>query len=167
MLTNQEIAEDLVRQFGEDGITNPVEHYGILNVETTADRIIAVVEYLHRHPRFKFNFLTDMAGIHFPDAKGKELGMIYHLHSWENNVRVMVKVFVPIENPVLPTLVNVFACANWMEREAYDFFGFHFEGHPNLIRILNVEEMDYFPMRKEYPLEDATRKDKIDELFGR
>lgn len=167
MLTNQEIADDLIRQFGEDAITNPVEHYGLLNVETTADRIVAVVEYLQKHPGFKFNFLTDLAGIHFPDAKGKELGVIYHLHSWENNVRLMVKVFVPIENPVVPTLVNVFACANWMEREAYDFFGFIFEGHPNLLRILNIEEMDYFPMRKEYPMEDATRQDKIDALFGR
>lgn len=167
MITNQELVDDLVGKFGGDVIFNPVENYGLLNLETTADHILAVVKYLYEHPRFKFQFLTDLAGIHFPDVKGKELGVIYHLHSLENNVRLIIKLYVPIENPVVPTLTGQFACANWMEREAYDFFGFDFEGHPNLIRILNVEEMDYFPMRKEYPLEDATRKDKIDELFGR
>jgi NADH-quinone oxidoreductase subunit C len=54
-----------------------------------------------------------------------------------------------------------------MERETYDFYGVNFVGHPNLKRILNVDEMDYFPMRKEFPLEDQTRIDKDDEMFGR
>lgn len=54
-----------------------------------------------------------------------------------------------------------------MERETYDFFGVQFIGHPNLIRVLNVDEMDYFPLRKEYPVEDQTRADKDDEMFGR
>ena len=52
-----------------------------------------------------------------------------------------------------------------MEREAYDFYGIQFTGHPNLKRILNVDELNYFPMRKEYPLEDGTREDKHDEFF--
>ena len=54
-----------------------------------------------------------------------------------------------------------------MERETFDFFGIHFVGHPNLKRILNVDEMEYFPMRKEFPLEDQTRIDKDDAMFGR
>ncbi len=167
MLTNQEVAEDLVRKFGEDVIFNVVENYGLLNVEIPVGSLLPVMEYLYHHPTFRFQFLTDLAGIHFPDAKGKELGVIYHLHSLEHNARLILKLYVPVEEPKVPTLTNLFACANWMEREAYDFYGFQFEGHPNLIRILNVEDMDYFPFRKEYPLEDATRKDKIDELFGR
>lgn len=89
------------------------------------------------------------------------------LHSWTNNVRVRIKVYVPIAEPNVPTLTNLFASANWMERESFDFFGINYVGHPNLKRILNIEDMDYHPMRKEYPLEDATREDKIDALFGR
>jgi NADH-quinone oxidoreductase subunit C len=54
-----------------------------------------------------------------------------------------------------------------MERETYDFFGIHFEGHPNLTRILNVDDLDVFPLRKEYRLEDGTRTDKDDRFFGR
>jgi NADH-quinone oxidoreductase subunit C len=80
---------------------------------------------------------------------------------------LVIKVFVPTENPSVPTLTPLFACANWMERETFDFYGILYTGHPNLQRILNIDEMDYFPMRKEYPLEDATREDKIDALFGR
>jgi len=78
-----------------------------------------------------------------------------------------VKTFTSIEKPQIDTLTNLFSAANWMERETFDFFGIEFIGHPNLIRILNVEYMDYFPMRKEYPLEDQTRKDKDDRFFGR
>lgn len=69
--------------------------------------------------------------------------------------------------PHAPTATGLWSSANWMERETYDFFGIIFEGHPNLKRILNVDEMTIFPLRKEYPLEDNTRKDKNDELFGR
>jgi NADH-quinone oxidoreductase subunit C len=61
----------------------------------------------------------------------------------------------------------MFETSNWLEREAYDFYGVNFVGHPNLIRIMNVEEMDYHPLRKEYPLEDQSRIDKDDNMFGR
>ena len=64
-------------------------------------------------------------------------------------------------------MTDLFAGANWMERETYDFFGIEFVGHPDLRRILNEDSMDYFPMRKEYALEDATREDKDDRYFGR
>ena len=70
-------------------------------------------------------------------------------------------------DPVVPTLTDLYNAANWMERETYDFYGVIFTGHPNLIRILNVEDMDYFPMRKQYPVEDGTREDKTDLFFGR
>lgn len=64
-------------------------------------------------------------------------------------------------------MTHLWPAANWMERETYDFFGVEFVGHPDLRRILNVDDMDYFPLRKQYPLEDGTRTDKEDEFFGR
>ena len=113
-----------------------------------------------------FIFLTDLCGIHYPEQE-KELGVIYHLHNLVDNKRLRLKTFVTKANPQIESIVSVFSGANWMERETFDFYGVDFVGHPNLIRILNVEYMDYHPMRKEYPLEDATRTDKDDRFFGR
>lgn len=92
---------------------------------------------------------------------------MYQLHSMRHNYRVRIKVFFPIADPVMPTLTDLYAAANWMERETFDFYGVQFTGHPNLTRILNIEEMEYHPMLKQYPLEDQTREDKIDTYFGR
>jgi NADH-quinone oxidoreductase subunit C len=78
-----------------------------------------------------------------------------------------MKIYVPSEAPNVYTATGLFSSANWMERETYDFFGVQFVGHPDLRRVLNVDEMDYFPLRKEFPLEDQTRIDKDDEMFGR
>jgi NADH-quinone oxidoreductase subunit C len=129
-------------------------------------RIVELLKLLYNDDELKFQFLTTLCGIHYPDAE-QQLGMVYHLHSFKNNLRIRFKSFTNIEDPVYPSATAVFETANWMEREAYDFFGIQFTGHPNLKRILNVEEMDYFPMRKEYRLEDATREDKDDKMFGR
>jgi NADH-quinone oxidoreductase subunit C len=67
----------------------------------------------------------------------------------------------------MPTATKIWPAANWMERETYDFYGILFGDHPNLQRILNVEDMTDFPMRKDFPLEDQTREDKDDSMFGR
>ena len=83
------------------------------------------------------------------------------------NVRIRVKTYLPINNPEIQSITGLFASANWMERETFDFYGIIFKGHPNLKRILNVEYLDYFPLRKEYPLEDPTREDKDNRFFGR
>jgi NADH-quinone oxidoreductase subunit C len=165
-MTNQQIAEDIVAKFGENAHSFE-EPWGLLTLTTNRQNIISLLEYLKQHENFRFNFLTDLTGIHLPDNKGVEFGVIYHLHSLENNVRIRIKVFLSQDDIHIPTAITIWPTANWMERETYDFFGILFDGHPNLIRILNIEEMDYFPMRKEYALEDATREDKIDALFGR
>ena len=69
--------------------------------------------------------------------------------------------------PQVDTIIDLFSCANWMERETWDFYGIVFKGHPQLKRILNMDEMISFPMRKEFPLEDSGRTDKDDRFFGR
>lgn len=166
MITNQEMAEELVKTFG-DAVFDFEEPFELLTLTSTREQIIPIIEFLFNHENYKVQFLTDLTGIHFPDSEGAEFAVVYHLHSLIHNFRIRIKVFLDKNDLHIPTLTPLYSSANWMERETYDFFGIIFDGHPNLKRILNIEEMDYFPMRKEYPLEDATRNDKIDALFGR
>lgn len=162
-LTNEMIQQKLTEKFG-DQLTEWETPYGLLTFRAPADMNLKVLQHLYE---MGFQFLTDLTGVHFPDRKGEELSVVYHLHNLVDNIRLRLKIYVPVEKPDVYTATKLFSGANWMERETYDFFGFNFIGHPNLIRILNVDEMDYFPMRKEYQMEDPTRVDKDDEMFGR
>lgn len=166
MLSNQFIVEELASQFGAE-VAEFEEPFGLLTLSTTKKSLLDVLKYLRDEDRLVFNFLTDVTALHTPDVVGREFCVVYHLHSFTNGVRVRVKVFLSKENLDIPTATSLWASANWMERETFDFYGINFVGHPKLKRILNMEDMDYHPMRKEYPLEDATREDKIDALFGR
>lgn len=166
MLTNEEVAQTIINQFGET-VGDFDDPYDLLTFSTTRDQIIPLISYLKSDQALQFNFLTDITAVHYPDSEGKEFCVVYHLHSLTNNFRVRIKVFLAADYVHIPTMTPLFASANWMERETFDLFGILFDGHPDLRRILNMEEMDYYPMRKEYPLEDSTREDKIDALFGR
>jgi NADH-quinone oxidoreductase subunit C len=166
MLTNDRIKEKLISKFGEQ-VTGFTEPYGMLTFEAPKEMNLRVLNFLYDDEEMRFRFLTDLQAVHYPDQKGRELAVVYHLHNLVDNVRIRFKIFTEINQPEVYTVTGLFSGANWMERETYDFFGVNFVGHPNLKRILNVEEMDYFPMRKEYPLEDQTRIDKDDEMFGR
>lgn len=165
-MTNEIIQNRLTEKFG-DKLTEWESPFGLLSFRASAAMNIEVLQFLFDDPTLRFQFMTDLTGVHFPDRKGEELSVVYHLHNLVDNIRLRVKVYVPIGQPDVNTASKLFSAANWMERETYDFFGINFVGHPNLIRILNVDEMDYFPMRKEYEMEDPTRRDKDDEMFGR
>jgi NADH-quinone oxidoreductase subunit C len=123
--------------------------------------------FLNDDADLEFTYLNDLTAVHYPENKGKELAVVYMLQNIKKSIRIRLKVFTDIEKPDVFTASNLFSTANWLEREAYDFFGVNFVGHPNLIRIMNVDEMDYHPLRKEYALEEQTRTDKDDDMFGR
>jgi NADH-quinone oxidoreductase subunit C len=165
-LSNDLIKQRLTEKFG-DQVTNVEEPYGMLTFEVPKDLNLKVLQFLYDDEELKFRFLTDLTVVHYPAYKGRELAVVYHLHNLVDNCRIRFKVFADVNKPDVFSAVNIYSSANWQEREAYDFYGVNFVGHPNLIRIQNVEEMDYFPQRKEFPLEDQTRVDKDDEMFGR
>jgi NADH-quinone oxidoreductase subunit C len=165
-ITNSYIQQKLIEKFGEQ-VTNFVETYDMLSFEAVKELNLKVLQFLYDEPTLHFQFMTDLTAVHYPHQKGRELAVVYHLHNLVDNTRLRFKVFTDINTPDIYTASKLFEAANWMERETYDFFGINFVGHPNLKRILNVDEMDYFPMRKEFPLEDQTRIDKDDQMFGR
>jgi NADH-quinone oxidoreductase subunit C len=165
-LTNEHIQHRLTEKFG-DLVSNFSVLYDMLNFEVSTDQNLKVLQFLYDEADLNFQFLTDLCGVNFPDRIGRELAVVYHLHNLQDNVRIRFKVFTSVASPDVYTASKLFSAANWMERETYDFYGINFIGHNNLKRILNVDEMDYFPLRKEYPLEDQTRIDKDDQMFGR
>jgi NADH/F420H2 dehydrogenase subunit C len=116
----------------------------------TKDRVHDVLADLHSRG---FDLLLDIAGV-----DGLHLGrrerfeVVYNLYSLRDDLRLRVKVFVPESDMSLPTATDLWQSANWAEREAYDMFGFHFEGHPNLARILCHREFVGHALRKNYPV---------------
>lgn len=165
-LTNDTIKQRLIDKFGEQ-VKDFTEPYGMLTFIAPKELNLKVLNFLYDDNELKFRFLTDLCAVHYPDQKGSELAVVYQLHNLEDNSRIRFKIFTDSNQPDVYTATGLFSAANWLERETYDYYGVNFVGHPNLKRILNVDEMDYFPMRKEYPLEDQSRIDKDDEMFGR
>ena len=162
------IQEKITSRFGTDVISVVEEPlYKVLEITVNPDKIIEVLRFLYDDKDLQFRFLTSLFGVHWPERKGEEIGMVYLLHNMWKNTRIRIKTYFPISNPEIDSATTLFETANWMERETYDFYGVIFRGHPDLRRILNVDSMDYFPMRKEYPLEEGTRRDKDDTMFGR
>ena len=166
-LESTTIQDKLIETFGES-VFHFNQEKDIFSLEVAADKITAVVLYLKNDPTLQFHFLTDLCGIHYPDNElERQFAVVYHLHNWFENKRIKLKVFLPGEAPKVKTLTTIFPSSNWMERETWDFYGIHFIGHPQLKRILNMDEMVSHPLRKEFPMEDSGRTDKDDRFFGR
>lgn len=169
-LTPQELHDHLLSReealFGNALVSSSVDRdFPVFEIEK--DQLLAVMKNLQSHADAQFGFLTTLCGMHFPEQGDREFGVVYHLHNLPNNWRIRVKVFFPKADMKVASLSSLWPTANWMERQEFDFFGIQFQGHSDLRRILNMDEMNYFPMRKEYPLEDAGRDDKQDKYFGR
>jgi NADH-quinone oxidoreductase subunit C len=165
---------ELIKQEFQDGIKSKlgdavldVQMLDMLTITVKRDAIFNVIKCLKEESEFNFMYLTSMCGMHFATSPNEQLGMVYMLHNLEKNWRVRIKIYFPINDPNVQTITPLFSAANWMEREAFDFFGIVFKGHPNLKRILNMEDITFYPMRKDFPLEDPNRKDKNDSMFGR
>lgn len=164
-LTNELVLARLQEKFAEQ-VQLLGEPYDLLTLSVTKEAIIEVLSFVKTDENLRFNYLTDITAVHYPNEE-KPFVVVYHVHNMFQNIRIRFKVPIEGNNPSIPSATAVWKGANWMERETFDFFGINFEGHPDLRRILNMDELDVFPMRKEYPLEDPNRVDKKDFYFGR
>jgi NADH-quinone oxidoreductase subunit C len=161
------IQEKIVQKFA-----NKASNFGmqkdIFSFEITSDSIREVILFLKEEEDTNFHFLTDLCGVHYPDNTiDQQFCVVYHLHNWIENTRIRIKTYLNGAQPEVASISDIFLSSNWMERETYDFYGINFIGHPQLKRILNMDEMVSFPMRKEFPMEDNGRTDKDDRFFGR
>jgi NADH-quinone oxidoreductase subunit C len=127
---------------------------GETTLVVAVDQIANVTRYLRDTTGLVYNFLSDISAVdYYPDYDRPErFGVAYHLYSMLYNRRLRLKVFVPEEEPVVPTVTTIWPGANWLEREIYDMMGIEFDGHPNLRRLLMPEDWDGHPHRRDYPL---------------
>ncbi len=166
-LDETRVLEKITAQFG-DKVKLNTESLDMLCVEVEASIIHDFIQFLRDDATLRFNFLTTLCGMHYPaNEVDRQFGVTYHMHNWMDNFRMRIKVYLEANNPEIDTVCDLFLSANWQERETYDFYGIIFLKHPDLKRILNMDEMVSFPMRKDFPLEDQDRTDKDDRYFGR
>jgi NADH-quinone oxidoreductase subunit C len=147
-----QVADDLERAYPlfSDAIEKVVVDRGELTLFIKAARLVDVAKILR--DQLRFEMCVGVNGIHFPKETSRELHAVYSLLSITRNQRIRLEVCVSEKEPHIPSVVDVWAGANWHERETYDMFGIVFDNHPGLTRILMPDDWSGFPQRKDYPL---------------
>lgn len=151
----ERLCRQLKESFG-DRIREPVLALGELTVSIPAQNYLEIMRQLRDDPLFRFEQLMDLSGIdysEFTGYQGLRFAAVSQLLSLTHNWRLRVKAFAPDDGfPVLESVTDIWNVANWYEREAFDLFGIHFEGHPDLRRILTDYGFVGHPFRKDFPI---------------
>ena len=122
-------------------------------------RVVVPIDAIHRVletlKQLGFDLLVDVTCVDYLDYRDAKdrFGLVYLLANTETNERLTVRTFVNDPAPTVPSAVDLWEGANWLEREVWDLFGIRFEGHPDLRRIVLPEEFAAHPLRKDYPLQ--------------
>jgi len=144
-------SEDLTREIEArlpGAVTGWEVRYGQLSLDVARERIVEALTALR--DQFGFHQLTDIAGADYPERPNR-FDVVYHLLSMTRNQRLRIKLQTDETTPV-PSVIKVFPCADWFEREAFDMYGVVFDGHPDLRRILTDYGFQGYPLRKDFPL---------------
>ena len=151
-MTVEEIFAALEEKFGAK--REPQDKWGGTAV-ISASYLHNAVQFLKEEAGIKFDMLVDIAGIDYltyPNHEGSRFAVAYAFKSMKNpGARIRLKVLVSEEELKVPTISDLYANANWYEREVFDQFGIVFNGHPDLRRLLNHVEFVGHPLRKDYP----------------
>jgi len=150
--------EELLRKLTEKqpgAVQGSTDRYGQTEIQVERSKLAEVAQAFRDDPEFNFNMLIDIVSLDYsiyPGWTGERFGLIYHLKSLSLGHRAWLKVTAPEDEPIVPTISNIYSNANWLEREAYDQMGIRFAHHPNLKRLLNHHEFVGHPLRKDYPI---------------
>jgi NADH-quinone oxidoreductase subunit C len=123
---------------------------GELTLTVVPASIVEVIRFLHDDANCRFVSIVDVCGVDYPE-RAQRFDVVYHLLSPTRNLRLRIKLATDDQTPV-PSITSIFPGADWYEREAYDFYGILFSGHPDLRRILTDYGFDGHPLRKDFPL---------------
>jgi len=136
----------------DKAIEKVVVDHDELTLHVRPSELVAIAKTLRDEPGLRFELCLGVSGVHYPKYKDRELHAVYHFRSITHNRRIRLEVSVPDANPHIPSIMSVYPTNDWHEREAYDFFGIIFDGHPHLIRIMMPDDWQGHPQRKDYPL---------------
>ncbi len=179
--TNQQLIDQLQTRFGSVLDSCELSKLDEVTIVVPSENILDVCQALCSEEDFLFEQLIDLCGVDYIAYGDTEWGtesatetgfsrgrvsgkdkrhlwdkprfaVVYHLISYTNNIRLRVRAFVEEKMPRIDSVVGVWSCANWFEREAFDLFGIIFEGHPDLRRILTDYGFIGHPFRKDFPL---------------
>ncbi|MBI2336410.1 MAG: NADH-quinone oxidoreductase subunit C [Deltaproteobacteria bacterium] len=152
--------EKITNRFGDKVISCGMQH-SIPYVVVEASALLDFLKFCKEDKATDMSMLLDMVAVDYHNKRPVRFEVVYVLYSVQKNHRLLVKVEVPEQKPMLPTVTDLWKSANWAEREVYDMMGIKFLGHPNLKRILLFESFEGHPLRKDYPI---TRRQPIPEV---
>jgi NADH-quinone oxidoreductase subunit C len=136
-----------------DAIERVIVHRGELTLYIKREALLDLLGVLRNDPQLRFEMLASVSGVDYlDDLTGRRLHAVYHLLSMTYRRRIRLEVSVSVEDPHIPSATEIYPTANWQEREAWDFFGIVFDGHPSLTRIEMPDDWPGHPQRKDYPL---------------
>jgi len=139
-----------LREIDPQAIEDAREFRGEITLYIRRERLRAACEFLRDAPRLRFKYLSDVTAVDLYPAEPR-FEVVYHLLAIEPYRRLRLKVRLSGDNPRIDSVVPVWPGANAFEREVFDLFGIHFEGHPFLRRVLMPEDWEGHPLRKDYP----------------
>ena len=151
-----------------DALLAQDENRGTVVVVVRKEQAYAVLEYLKTDPELAYNYLVDVTAVDNSQMESELIQfdyarfmVVYQLYSYQGQCRVRVKVPVHESDLSIPSVTGLWRGANWLERETYDMFGIHFEGHPDLRRILMPDDFEGHPLRKDYPLQGRGERERF------
>ena len=147
-LSAEEVGSRVSAWFGDD--VDVVQRFGQATATVAVDRYHELVRFLRDEPEFACDFCDFTGGVDLGPEGGFEV--VTQLTSTEHHHDVRVKVSVPHDDPVCPTISDLYPTCDWHERETMEMFGIRFEGHPRPVKLLLAEPFDGHPLRKDFPL---------------
>jgi len=146
-----EIAEKIKQEF-PDQVIDIVEFRDQVSVIIKRDRLFNVCKYLHDDATLSLDHLRDLCGVDYLNKKEVRFEVVYNLYSIRHHHMIRLRAEVPENDPKIQSVTQIWAGADWHERECFDMFGITFNGHPDMRRILMPEDWEGYPLRKDYPL---------------
>ena len=158
MATTLETLAGAVEAAGGDALKSVVSDRGELTAVVRVEVLLTFMRELRDRPELRFDMLIDVCGVDYQAYgqgawEGARFAAVYHLLSLPHNRRLRVRAFAADDDfPVIPSVIDLWPCANWFEREAFDLYGIVFEGHPDLRRLLTDYGFVGHPFRKDFPV---------------